>query len=338
MKPGIYKDISNADYHSDKEIQSKSSLDGIHKSAQFYKHRKETEFKRTPAMKIGTMAHLLVLDPDEFWNEYTRPFVSSDDMIRTIDDMKNALKDLGEKTTGKRPDLIDRLKANNADVVIYDDAKAQHEAECEGKEIITEEEYEKVCAIRDAVMSDPVAGKLFAPSSGVPELSCYWTDPDTGVDCRCRPDWWRRDGVIVDLKTARDADEDGFSKSIHDYRYHVQAAFYIDGINEALKNNTQNIIMPEPKVFVFVAVESTAPYHVSVYTLMTEHDKKNEWGVDVTEVGREEYKEDLAKYVDCKKKDKWGGYSDKVRSIALPAYRMRQEMIKKEDAISKDIA
>jgi len=201
------------------------------------------------------------------------------------------------------------------DTIFFDDAKAAHEAECEGKEIITEEEYEKACAIRDAVMSHPAASQLFKAGSGVAELSCYWTDPDTGIECRCRPDWWRKDGLIVDLKTSRDASEDGFSKSINDYRYHVQDPFYTDGIELALEQNTNALIMPKPKAFIFVAVESTAPYAVSVYRL----------GDESREIGRREYKEDLAKYASCKKSDTWNAYSNKIETIELPHWRLSKE-------------
>lgn len=315
MKPGIYKDISNEDYHGDKDILSKSSLDAIHKSPQFFQHRMNEKFTQTPAMKIGSMAHKLVLEPDEFWDEYARPFVATDDMIKTMDDMKNALKGLDQKTTGKRPELIERLKECGADVVFYDDAKAAHEADCEGKELITEEEYEKSCAIRDAVMSHPIASKIFAKDSGIAELSCYAEDPETGLKLRVRPDWYRFDGIVADLKTTRVADYDGFSKSINDYRYNVQDPFYTDVIKLALEQNTNKLTLKKPKDFIFVAVESTAPYHVSVYRL----------GEESREIGRKEYKEDLQKYLECSKEDKWGGYSEKIEVIELPAWRLTKE-------------
>jgi len=95
MKSGIYKGISNEDYHGGDGI-SKSGLDKIHKSALHYKHSQEDDFTQTPAMKIGSLAHALILEPENFWELYARPFVATDDMIKTMDDMKKKIKEIEE--------------------------------------------------------------------------------------------------------------------------------------------------------------------------------------------------------------------------------------------------
>nr|WP_237029017.1 PD-(D/E)XK nuclease-like domain-containing protein [Phaeobacter porticola] len=122
---------------------------------------------------------------------------------------------------------------------------------------MTAEELTVVEAMRDAVVAHPIAGKLFAPGSGVVELSCYWIDEETGLLCRCRPDWWRHDGKIVDLKSALDASEEGFSKSIAGWSYYKQDPFYLDGGNKAVKQGP-DLGMPAPTAFIFVVCEPKA--------------------------------------------------------------------------------
>jgi len=138
-------------------------------------------------------------------------------------------------------------------------------------------------------------------------------DPQTGVLCRCRPDYWRHDGIIVDLKTARDASRDGFSKSIDGWRYDVQAAYYIDGIARA--RAAGGIDMPAPRAFVFIAAEKAAPYGVAVYNIDAQS----------IAIGRREYREDLDIYAECSATGEWPGYGDKIQSISLPEWRLRQE-------------
>ncbi|NBO40554.1 MAG: hypothetical protein EBU92_03265, partial [Betaproteobacteria bacterium] len=45
------------------------------------------------------------------------------------------------------------------------------------------------------------------------ENSMFWTDQETGIECRARPDIIRPDGLIVDLKTTQDAGASAFAKS-----------------------------------------------------------------------------------------------------------------------------
>ncbi|URN11311.1 PD-(D/E)XK nuclease-like domain-containing protein [Streptomyces radiopugnans] len=88
----------------------------------------------------------------------------------------------------------------------------------------------------DAIRRHPLVGPLLKPGTGIAERSIYWTDPATGVRCRCRPDWLRTlPGLTlcVDYKTCRDASPEAIAKAIRDHAYHQQDPWYIDGIEAA---------------------------------------------------------------------------------------------------------
>jgi exodeoxyribonuclease VIII len=171
--------------------------------------------------------------------------------------------------------------------------------EAEGREIISNEEWTKLAAIRDAVRSHPAAALALA-GSPVIEQSIFW-DVD-GIACRCRPDAVTERGVIVDLKTTRDASPDGFAKSIAQYRYHVQAAFYSDGYKTAFGE--------APRGFVFIAVETDPPYLVAVYVASE----------TMTNRGRFDYRADLDTFRECLAADTWPGYSNAPLTIDLPKW------------------
>lgn len=334
---GVFPGIPNAEYHGGPGI-SKSGLDIIHRSPMHYKAAREAGPREsTPAQRRGTLVHDLVLEPETFWDRYAEPFVAPEGAISTVDEIKERLKAIGAEapSKAKRDELKAILQAADPTVVFLDDAKAAHAASVGDKTIISAEELARAQAMAEAVMSHPVAGKLLSPKAGVAELSCYWLDEETGVLCRCRPDFWRDDGIVVDLKTTADASPEGFAKSINDWRYHVQQAFYEDGMKAAGKqapeqraDDPTGLVMadgwgrPLPKAFVFVAVENEYPHPVGVYRIETES----------VEIGRREYRADLAAYAESLRTDKWPGYSDRIEPISLPAWRLRQEEIANEEA------
>lgn len=139
------------------------------------------------------------------------------------------------------------------------------------KTIITPEQYESVMRMKKSVMSQ--VGGLFA---GVAEVSIF--GEIDGVGARCRPDMFVKEkGLIIDLKKTQDASPDGFTKAIANYRYDIQAAWYIDVCESA------GIAIKE---FIFVCVEDKEPFMVGVYTLSAE------W----FNLGRAEYKRALDIY------------------------------------------
>lgn len=169
-----------------------------------------------------------------------------------------------------------------------------------GKIALTGKEWVQVKAMRDSVMAHPVARELFSGHKA--EESVFW-DED-GLTLKCRPDAWKP-GLLVDLKTTRDANPNTFGKTAHEYGYHQSAAHYIDGVKAATG---------EELPFHFVLVEKTEPYLVSVVEL----------DVEAVNLGRQ--LNDRAKriYRECVESNTWPGYPTATQPIWLPMWAVYQ--------------
>lgn len=267
VKSGIIKGIPIAEYHKS-AATSKSQLDQFAKSPAHYLASLATQRKETPAMRIGSIFHGMVLEPER---------------------VKIAVAPACDKRTK--------------------DGKAAWEAFClenAGAEIVTADEGEMLNGMAESIRKHPSASALLS-GQGVAEGSCFWYDERSGELCRCRPDKYRQDlGIIVDLKTTEDASPKEFARSIAKYNYHMQSAFYQDGVEAA----TGDYI----KGFVFVAVEKKAPYAVAVYQL----------DMQGVEAGRVEYQRLLLDLADCKASGKFPAYSDRIETISLPAWTAKE--------------
>lgn len=375
MKPGIYDNISNADYHGGAGI-SKSGLDLIHRSPLHFKAARDAANDNTPttAQRIGTAFHSLLLEPLMFTREYTLA-LRQQDVPEAIDDRDQLVAMVSElnstrlpklPTSGSKTELTDRiaqadnsidpdvlanmkladlklvldginqerpgllpisgtrhelaatLRANGRQVTLWSDVREEWLTNNGHRIVLSPDEWDQLHRMRDAVMAHQAASALLTGAPGFAELSVYWHDPETGELCRCRPDFWRMDGIVVDVKTTDDASPGGFAKSIANWRYHVQHPYYLDGINHALQQMGKPACKhpASAKSFVFLAVEKKAPYAVAVYML----DPAS------VQAGREEWRADLDVYAHCLASGAWPGYGDKVQQIALPDWKLRKAL------------
>jgi exodeoxyribonuclease VIII len=183
----------------------------------------------------------------------------------------------------------------------------------------------------EAVHAHPAARALLS-APGEAELSAYWmepiVDPETGevVDeilCRCRPDFWRYDGILVDLKSTKGdvgADLESFARSVWNFRYYVQHPMYLDGSTKALAHAQAESddfeMFARPRKFVFIACENDAcvvdgkAKGVAVYELDEES----------VALGRLHMQEDLATLSECRRSGEFPGYSERIERIALPSF------------------
>lgn len=268
MNPGIY-DMQREDYDRLSGFVNWSTLKHMAKSPAHYRQALMTPPQDTDSLKRGRVIHLATFEPDQLGARCA---------VWT-----------GGARRGKE----------------WDAYRAKHA----GKEIVTEADWDEVSQIQRAVHSSALASKYL--SGGRAEATMIWTlsTPDLGavpgwtLKCRGRPDFIANCGALVDLKTSRDASPDGFLGLSAKYRYHAQAAFYVDGY-EALTGKR----LP----YILVAVETESPFAVTVFEL----------DETALEVGRQHYRELLDRLAVCMRDNHWPSYSDGIVSLGLPRWAM----------------
>lgn len=205
-------------------------------------HYKHATQKLTAAMNMGTALHAAILEPERFAREYV---------------------------------LLD---AKNRRTKAY---KAIKDSGIEDGKIFVENESKKLLGMEKAIYENPHAAKILN-AGGVSELS-FFTKSPLGVLVKCRFDFLSMsDGgyYAVDIKKTQDASLKAFSRTIHNYRYHVQAAFY---------KNIFKLATGKECRFIFLAVEEQSPYFNKLWEVNDESIL----------LGKLQYEKDLQVYSTC---------------------------------------
>jgi hypothetical protein len=179
----------------------------------------------------------------------------------------------------------------------------------EGAVAIQADQYDTAMRQAESVRKLPEIRDALAV--GQAELSAFWTDPETGVHCRCRPDWMHPVGesaaVLIDLKTFTDCGPREFAKQVARKSYAKQDSLYSDGFEIASEREVLG--------FVFVAVSTEYPYASAAY--MLDGQSKDS--------GRRHYKKNLRTYKECEESGVWHGYSDAIQLISLPNWALESD-------------
>ncbi len=169
--------------------------------------------------------------------------------------------------------------------------------------VLTGSEADKVAGMQESVRSNPHLTE-YMQAPGRCELSVFANDPVTGVLVKCRFDKLTDSVLAVDLKKTQDLRD--FGKSVANYGYHIQAAFYSDVYKWATGE--------ELRGFVFAAVEENMP-HASAPLILDE---------EALEIGRMQYREALNTYAECLAADEWPGIAVEPQTIQLPSWYINQ--------------
>lgn len=279
-------DLSNEDYHGDLSRVSKSGLDLLHRCPKRFKWELIDGNRREPteAMTIGTQAHVFTLEPGKISDHYMR--APQDAPKRPTERQLNAKKPSDETVKA-----IEYWRD-------FDTISKE-------KEVLTAERWEQLEGMSRAVWDNRFARQLLE-EDGWAESTLLWTHPESGIDCKTRPDWLLKDGsIMVDLKTTKDAGP-AFERSAMAFRYHVQAAFYMKAAEVALGQR--------PDKFIFLCVEKEPPFLCSVYVADEE----------LIRAGEEEMETDLQVLQACRNTQQWPDYGDTVRPLRLPPWMRKQ--------------
>jgi exodeoxyribonuclease VIII len=222
------------------------------------------EYERThpadsKAMRLGRALHSMILEPETFAEVYT----------------------IGGSPVNPR---------TNAPYGPETKAYLEWEA-AQVRPIITTEEHRLVLGMAESVAAHPVA-RTIRDGPRQCELSLFWEQE--GIPCKARLDCLQMGerARIWDIKTCRDAGYRGFERAMADYRYHMAAAWYAQGLQVALAPAVCQV------QFLWLAVENTPPYALAVY----------EACLDLLQVGYDKCAAAVELYKTCSKEKHWPAY------------------------------
>lgn len=264
---GMHRDVPSAIYHE--RVPGMLSSGALQLAARSPAHLRAwldgTDSAPTPALVVGQAFHCATLEPERFARDFA------------------AEPDFGDCRKKENKAARDAWRAANA-----------------GAQCLPAEDHATVLAMRASVLAHPIAGRMIL--DGVPELTVRWRDPETGLPCKLRTDYYVADlGMAVDLKSTEDAGPKAFARSIAEYGYHLQNAHYANGFD---------VIGAPLAHFVFVAVEKAPPYGVAVYSL----------DVGSLERGHARVRALSRSIADCVATNHWPCYPETIQQIELPPW------------------
>ena len=185
--------------------------------------------------------------------------------------------------------------------------EAKEAAYAAGRIPLLPADAQRVDEMAEALLANPIARALL--EQGTPEVSAFWTDERTGIECRCRWDLQPPEGVRAwcDYKTSASADPKAFGASAARYGYDFQAAWYLWGARELG-------LAGRNAAFVFLVQEKEAPYLVSTVQL----------DAQAMRIGEEKCRAALALYAQCIETDTWPGYPVEIVQVGLPVWAVRE--------------
>lgn len=202
------------------------------------------------------------------------------------------------------------------DFIIYDQPKSKGEgsrtawkafqAEHTDKTILAPDDIEDIMGMSNAVRTHPIVAPYL--DGGVFEQSVAWDDPETGLPCKARMDFNNESmGALIDLKTSTTIDQFRFGRIAARLGYHCQMAHYRNGVEYGLGWLPQETLI--------IAVESSAPYEVAIFTL----------DEDVLYAGGEEVRTLLQRLKEYREADIWPSRYPTKTPLMLPAWVYGEE-------------
>lgn len=200
------------------------------------------------------------------------------------------------------------------------DAKeARDAARAAGKTPLLVRQVHKVRAMVKAaqqyVEASEIAG-IF--KDGEPEHSLHWREVD--MHCRSRLDWISTDRrIVLDYKTAVNANPDAFVNGAVAYGYTMQEAFYRRGVKA--------VYGKEPK-FVFLVQEKEPPYVCSLVA----------FDPAMQAMGDQQVEYALALWQSSMQSGQWRGYPNRIAYLSPPAwYAARVEGMMTDEQLEEAI-
>jgi hypothetical protein len=228
--------MTNDEYHAEREHLSSSRV----KSALIHPERMTAPSTIRPDVAAeGNRIHTAVIEPDQIHNRYCVAPNPEDypNALRTATDLRNALKAAGVKGySGKKTaELVDMVRDSIPTATLWSDVLSRHGNASAGKEFCSQDEWDQMHRVAEAVMDHEVIKAEGLFTDGIGEAS-FFEDVSYNYPAiwgrrwpmKCRPDWLQ-DFRVTDLKTWRGGKPaHKFDAHANDLHYDLSAALYLD--------------------------------------------------------------------------------------------------------------
>lgn len=277
--------LTNEEYHARPEIGASMINTFRNSRRKFFRRYVEKSIpgiKPTEAMDFGTVVHCLLFEPEN---------------IDTV---------LAPMAPSVAPDGKKWLRRKGSDHEMWWE---EYEESCNGLISLTAKRIEDAKLVVDSIHNTPRAARMLE-RDGQSEHSIFWTDNETGLELKCRVDWFLQP-VSFDLKTSRDPTPAEFSKQVANLGYYLSRAHYHDGIAALTGENP---------MMIHVAAESAAPFRVCMYDL-------NDVDRDGNSLGRIQLRTALRQIAECFESGDWSDpWEHDVIELRLPGWAFTNDM------------
>lgn len=262
--------LSNDAYHSDKTAISSTSLRRILRSPYSFLAGQAAAVQETNAMNFGSAVHMALLEPEIFYNKY---------VVMPPFEGIGSVKKRADWRLGLEKDAI----------------------------ILKQEEYNDLQEMINSVLRHKDACNIL--KNGKAEMSGYYADPETGIKCRIRPDFFCEGHMaLVDVKTTKSVEASEFSKAIWNYRYDFQCAMYCEGIRLITGKKVEYPL--------FIVLEKQPPFECAVYMADPGMLLKGEM----------DYRMALNRLRVCIDTQSWDTYQSRIQPISLPTWALKETL------------
>lgn len=251
--------LSNEDYHAETSAISSTSLKELLRSPMHFMHAQTAPRVEKDHFRVGTAIHTFLLENDRFLKEYV------------------VTPDKGKTKASKEA---------------YEEFITAHP----GCTYVSESEMIMLLGIANQVEKHASARELI--KLGQAEESFFWTDEETGILCKCRPDLRCVPFAIMDVKSTNNASPEAFQREVAKFNYDLSAAMYQEGVYR---------VTGEKQDFAWLAVEKEAPYAVALYN-----------ADDYLETGYKKFRRALRLLKACRESQQYPGYQPDGIAVTLP--------------------
>jgi hypothetical protein len=275
MQDGVHENISIEDYHNNTTHLSSTQLKIAKRSLKEFDWVRSGKIvnESKPHFDFGNAFELALVDPLGFSERVA--------IAQDLAWVRAAMED--------NPDL-----KNPRNTSYYKAKCLEFKNANKGKYCIDDVDYEKIKYMLESCIQDKIIQGLIKNVEA--QLSLFWTDDQTGLKLKTRPDICKRKkNVVVNIKTAEDGSPKAFSRDLAKYDYPLQACIEITGcLATGLMTSVDN--------YFWLVVEKEAPFNATIYEFSPEDQKacmvELEWLIE--------------KLTRAKEKNFYPGYSDRA--------------------------